>query len=236
MSKEERLKIYKQKEIYPKKPPLLEALSWLWRSRFVHKYTSQRDAEMYDQVARYYFSREKLARQIGIVFLENFDADPSQITIYDRAAGTGIITEALLDAGFKVCASDLSQDQLNKLKVKFENVPTVVEDLNGPMVTVADSSIDGMVEVAADRFMTAQGQEIFVKEAYRVLKKGGILVWPVLFGEYYGKLKHGWKWRAGARARIKLLQENSFKILSDDLKIWDISPASMCRLLIAKKE
>lgn len=217
------------------KPSLVETLTWAWRSRWAQKYSSVKDAEMYDLVARYYFGREKLARMVVSEFINNLENNPSQNLICDRAAGTGIITEALMNAGFDVRASDLSFEQLQILSRKFKNILAVVEDLNGIMENVADETADGLTEVAADRFMTANGQEIFVQEAARVLRKGGILVWPLIFGEFGGKLKHGWKWRWSSKTRIKLLQRNGFEIVSNEFKIKGLALPSMCRLLVAKK-
>ncbi len=216
------------------KPSLVEVVTWLWRSRWVQRYNSQRDAKMYDLVARYYFGRQKLALQISSVFLK-YIKSPSQSIICDRAAGTGIITEALINAGFKVRASDISKDQLLELSARFKDVEIAEDDLNGLMVGVGDGVFDGLVAVAADRFMTTNGQEIFVQEARRVLKDRGILVWPLILGEYVGKIKHGLNWQNSLSARIKLLEKNGFKILSKEFKFNGISPAAICRIIVAIK-
>lgn len=217
-------------------PSVLEVLTWLWRSRWVSKYTSEKDSRMYDLVACHYFGREKLAKQIASKFLKYIDLDPSLATICDRAAGTGIITKALVEAGFKVRASDLSRSQLGELSKKFKDVIVVEENLNDNIIGVGDSTVDGLVAVAADRFMTVEGQKIFVREAKRVLKTDGILIWPTFFGEYIiGKIKYGRQWQGSPKEKIKLLEENGFKILSNKLKVNGFLEPAVCRLLVAKK-
>jgi len=219
----------------PAKPSISETISWLWRSKLVQRYQSERDAEMYDLVARYYFGRQELAKQISLEFLKRIEVVPTEAMICDRAAGTGIITEALLDVGYNVCASDLSQTQLKTLAEKFSVATTKIEDLNGQMIGVEDNSIDGIVEVGADRFMTPMGQELFVQEAARTLKVGGILIWPTFPSEYHAKFTQGWRWRASSLAKIKLLKKNGFIILSNRLHIKSFSLAAVCRILVARK-
>lgn len=214
----------------------LELLGWLWRSRWASRYNSEKDSRIYDFVARHYFGRDKLAQQIALEFLKYIDLKRFSATICDRAAGTGIITKGLVEAGFKVRSSDLNLSQLEELSKKIKDVTVVEEDLNDNVVGVDDSTVDGVVAVAADRFMTVKGQRIFVKEAKRVLKTNGILIWPTFFGEYVvGKFKYGRQWRGSPKEKIKLLEENGFKILSNKLKVNGFLEPAVCKLLVAKK-
>lgn len=218
------------------KPTLLQILSWLWRSKFAQRYTSESDAEMYDRVARYYFGREALANKIAHIFLKHVTVEPTRARIYDRAAGTGIITGALLAAGFRVCASDKSASQRHVLTSKYKDVQMIEEDINDPLVGVKDESFDGMVQVAADRFLTPQGQELFATEAARVLKIDGVLVWPVFLGESItGKYIHGSLWRATVSAKCHLLKKYGFSIVDTQLSFDGWIPSTFCVIVVAKK-
>jgi 2-polyprenyl-3-methyl-5-hydroxy-6-metoxy-1,4-benzoquinol methylase len=227
---------YQQKIINPKKPKFRDTISWAIRTRFADTYNTVQDAKAYDEIARYYFGREKLAHEIGLNFLQNISLNPEEAVICDRAAGTGIITEALVEAGFKVRASDLSEYQLQELSKKFPSVELKLEDINGIMKDVATESVDGVVQVAAARFMTPFGQETFVREAQRVLKKGGIIIWPVFPTEMSAKLRQGLDWKGTSKDISKLLQENGFGIIGDDVVIHGVFGTFSCTLLMGKKK
>lgn len=235
LSKEQIIKRVQAEEIHPQKPNLKEFIAWALKTRFGQKYDSSLGAVAYDKMARYHFAREKVAKDITLAFLENIPEHPKDALICERAAGTGIITEALIAAGYNVRASDLSKEQLELLSKRLPNVKTVFEDFNEPMQCVEDESVDGIVEVAADRYMTPEGQANYVREAYKKLKKDGILLWPVFLGEFVKKLRNGFKWKAGEKQISELLESNGFEILSNKRYVHGLNATKIFRLLVAKK-
>lgn len=235
ISKEEIIKRIKAKEIYPQKPHLKECFAWALKTKFGLTYDTSEGAKAYDKFARYYFGREKMANDIALAFLENIPAHPNDALICERAAGTGIITEALVNAGYKVRASDLSKEQLKLIAQRFSNVETILEDINGQMQGVKDESADGIIEVAADRYMTIDGQEKYVKEAHRTLKKDGVLLWPIFPCEFIYKLKNGFKWRAGEKQITELLENYGFDRVSNRRYFHGLHDSKIFRLLVAKK-
>ena len=141
----------------------------------------------------------------------------------------------LVSAGYNVRASDVSQEQLDLLSKRLPNVETVIEDFNQPMQGVKDGSVDGIIEVAADRYMTVDGQKKYVQESQRVLKKNGVLIWPLFLGECTHKLKYGLKWKAGKKEISQLLEDNGFRIASDKKYFYKINSQQIFDLLVAKK-
>lgn len=235
ISKEEIIKRIKAKEIYPQKPNLKECFAWALKTKFGLTYDTSEGAKAYDKFARYYFGRERMANDIALTFLENMSTNPNDALICERAAGTGIITEVLINAGYKVRASDLSKEQLNMIAQRFPNIETILEDFNGPMQGVKDESVDGIVEVAAGRYMTIDGQKNYVKEAHRTLKKDGVLLWSIFPGEFIYKLKYGFKWRAGEKQITELLENYGFEIVSNKRYFYGLNTSKIFRLLVAKK-
>jgi len=199
------------------------------------KYSSALAAANYDRLARKFFGREKLAKQISDEFLKYLNINHEPAFVVECAAGSGIITERLQSAGFKVLALDLNLEPLKIINDKFPNVKIEQNNINNSL-PVALNNVDGMLAVAADRYMTILGQKNFVTEANRVLKSNGILIWPTFLGDsVLGRIKYGNKWRFGSKEKIKLLKENQFEILSNRLKINGWLEPAWCRLLIAKK-
>lgn len=93
----------------------------------------------------------------------------------DIGAGTGFITEGLIEKNIKVIAVDQSEEMLNLLKEKF----SYYKDINciqgiGEKIPIEDSSVD---YVFANMFLHhVENPGIVIKEMQRILKTGGKLV------------------------------------------------------------
>ena len=218
-----------------KRISILQAFLWVIRSRVGFLYKSEKDAQMYDLMARRFFGRERLAKKIAEYFQKFIKIDPAKTLICDCAAGTGIIAEALIEKGYNLTALDISRAQLNQLSLNFPQIQTALYDLNEEMTGLKDNSFNGLVQVGAGRFLTPIGQKIFAKEAKRVLKKGGILIWPVFISECVGKITQGIKWKASPHAIEGLLKDVGFRILKKELHLNFWTWFFACKIIIAQK-
>ena len=215
-----------------KKFTLWQVLGWMFRSVFGTKYKTIEDAEIYDYVARRFFGREELAEVIAARLRYHVQCDPDKTLIAERAAGTGIVTEKLVEAGFHVRAFDISAAQLETLRQRLPTVATFTDDLNSPMLGMLPDVFDGLVQVGANRFMTEEGQLTFMQEAQRTLREGGIFIWPIFPFE----IGCWWKpscWRV--RVLMKTLHQVWFRHVHREFFYHYLSPFSMCWILIAKK-
>ncbi|NOQ68072.1 methyltransferase domain-containing protein, partial [Patescibacteria group bacterium] len=186
----------------------LKALYWLLRDASGKTYSSPEEAEEYNKIAVKYFEREKLAEYIAKTFQELI---PCGGTVIDSAAGTGIITKALAIKGFNVVALDISPHQLDFLKSSISGITTTVSDINSH-INCEDESVNGITQVGASRFMTVEGQELFVKEAARTLKEDGIFIYPVFFGEIpSSKRRHGLKQKSFSFEISKFIEKCGFE-------------------------
>ena len=95
--------------------------------------------------------------------------------ILDMGAGTGFITEGLIDMPVSVVAIDRSQEMINIMKDKFcgkSNISYIKADSD--MIPLPDSSID---IAFANMFLHHVEDPAFViRELYRVLDQGGKLI------------------------------------------------------------
>ena len=100
---------------------LRDIMLWIVRELTGKGYATPEDGKLYDHVARKFYKRDWVAEQIADTFSEFLPSDTNNqnITILDKAAGTGIVSEALLKKGFKVRASDINRSQLELLKSKY---------------------------------------------------------------------------------------------------------------------
>jgi ubiquinone/menaquinone biosynthesis C-methylase UbiE len=133
--------------------------------------------------------REKLAGQIvGVMqeYVSPLSEDRTKRSVLDVAAGTGIISHALQEAGYQVTATDLSDKSLAFLKERTPSIETVQADMNHPL-PFAEGSFDGITTVWANRFIS--DTPAFLSEMHRVIKDGSVFVWPIFPSE-----RSFWKW------------------------------------------
>lgn len=118
------------------------------------------------------FYQEVVHRHVGAM------SAPGIIDIIDLGAGTGNVTIALLKAGRRVTAVDLSRAMLDKLRAKLPeedcNVLTVVEQNAEHLPQWDNESFDG-VNILLALFDMTKPMSAF-SEAERVLRPGGRLV------------------------------------------------------------
>lgn len=213
----------------------LSFFKWIFNDTVDKTYTSEEKSRFYDQVAKEFFHRDRLASYLTQKITSYFPAQ--QPYIYERAAGSGIITEKLYEKGFtKIRASDLSESQLLILKEKLEGIEISIEDFNELIPAVKDDSFDVVFQVGATRFMTRSGQLNYIKEAARVLKKDGIIIWPVMWGE----IVLNWVRKGNGPKTIsfniaRLLEKEGFEIVESPWVIHGKMGMLSTTLLIAKK-
>ena len=93
----------------------------------------------------------------------------------DLGAGTGFITEALLNKGLKVIAVDQSQEMLRRLKSKFHQDDSVdCRQGSAESLPLADAEVD---YVFANMYLHhVESAPKAIKEISRVLRPGGVMV------------------------------------------------------------
>lgn len=211
----------------------LRALRWLLRDASGKTYSSPEEAEEYHRIAMKYFEREKLAEYIAKTFQKLI---PSGSTIIDSAAGTGIVTKALVAKDFKVIALDISSHQLDFLRNSISGITTILSDINSP-INCEDESVYGITQTGANRFMTIEGQELFIKESARVLKEDGIFIYPVFLGEVFSsKYRHGLKQKSFALEISRFMEKCGLEILKTTTLIHGIFGGTTCILIVAQKK
>lgn len=125
-------------------------------------------AGQWDNMRKEFFSesvREKACRIAGI--------QPGK-TAADIGAGTGFMTEALLQNGLSVTAIDQSPAMLEYLRNKFPQAPLDCREVSGERLPVTDNSVD---YVFANMFLHhAEDPFSAIMEMARILKPGGMLI------------------------------------------------------------
>jgi SAM-dependent methyltransferase len=119
-------------------------------------------------------NRDELAREIGLLFKDYLARSHGEIL--DLAAGTGIISTELCRCGFTLTAADINEKALAYLERRNSKIQTVVCDMNKPF-PLQDNVFDGATSVWANRYI--KDIDVFLSEIHRVLKPGGVFIWPV---------------------------------------------------------
>ncbi len=127
-------------------------------------------------------SREKLAGEVTRVVREYIPTtrDDSPTKVLDIAAGTGIISRSLKADGYEVTAGDLSEEALAFLRGRDADIQSLQLNMNEHF-ELPDNSFDGATTVWANRFIKPGSS--FLNEVHRVLKPGGVFVWPIFPSE-----------------------------------------------------
>ena len=116
-------------------------------------------------------------------------------TAADIGAGTGFITEGLLNAGLNVVAVDSSTEMLEVLKQKFGHFREVrIVQTTPDRINVADNSVD---YVFANMYLHHVDDPLaMIKEMVRILKPGGKLALTDLTEHKYEELlkEHHDRW------------------------------------------
>ncbi len=132
--------------------------------------------EYFDEVASNWdnMRNDFFSDEVRLVAYKAADVQERKVAA-DIGAGTGFITEGLINKNVKVIAVDQSKEMLNLLKTKFSNykdlkcIQGVGEDL-----PIEDNSVD---YVFANMFLHhVENPSLVIKEMQRILKSGGKLV------------------------------------------------------------
>lgn len=122
----------------------------------------------------------------------------------DIGAGTGFITEGLIQRGLKVIAVDQSEEMLEQMRQKFSNCQGIdYRQGEAENLPICDNTVDyamaNMYLHHVDNPMTA------IKEMVRILKPGGKFVLTDLDKHNYEflKLEHHDRWMGFKREDIK---------------------------------
>ena len=126
-------------------------------------------AEKWDDLRTEFFSEQvrEFAYSMADISTEKIAAD--------LGAGTGFMTEGLLNTGLNVIAIDQSENMLNNMKQKFKEYNTLTCLLgDSDSIPLANNSVD---YVFANMFLHHVVDPLLViKEMYRILKTDGKLV------------------------------------------------------------
>lgn len=139
----------------------------------------------YDKQARDY-GGNLLAETIGDLLQEHIAVSLGDSPrILDIATGTGLIARYLKQRfGYPVEGVDLSQEMLTYLHKQDATIPVKKGDMNKKLPYHSES-FDAVVTHWANRFVIG---DTIVKEALRLLRPGGIFIWPFALEE-----KETWK-------------------------------------------
>lgn len=145
----------------------------------------------YESTVRGEYQRAERAQALAAFMTHYVDVPPQgePPSILDIAAGTGIISRSLKEKGYHVTATDLSQRALEFLHTKDPSIQTQQADMN-KRLPFADNAFEGATTFWGNRYI--KDSEAFLREVYRVLKPGGVFVWPIFPLE--GPI---WKTRSG---------------------------------------
>lgn len=136
----------------------------------------KKSKEYFDEVSSNWdnMRNDFFSDEVRLVAYKTADVQERKVAA-DIGAGTGFITEGLINKNVKVIAVDQSEEMLNLLKTKFSNY----KDLKciqgaGEELPIKDNSVD---YVFANMFLHhVDNPSLIIKEMQRILKSGGKLV------------------------------------------------------------
>jgi ubiquinone/menaquinone biosynthesis C-methylase UbiE len=119
-------------------------------------------------------NRDEIGRDVFKLFRHYSGSRSGRII--DIPSGTGIISQQFARNKYSVVACDLNQNALAYLRRKNPKVETVLCDMN-TQLPFANDFFDGAVSVGANRYI--REVDFFTSEIFRVLRPGGLFIWPV---------------------------------------------------------
>ena len=181
-------------------------------------------ANQWDQMRTSFFSegvRKKALATAGV--------EKGQIAA-DIGAGTGFITEALIQAGVSVIAVDQSEAMLEAMKKKFNAIKNIEYRLGEAVdLPIPDESVD---HAFANMYLHhVEDPAIGIKEMVRILQPGGMLILTDLDEHDYEFLKtdqHD-RWMGFKREDVQhWLKEAGLKQVTVDCADEDCCAQSNC--------
>jgi len=181
-------------------------------------------APQWDKMRQSFFSeavREKALRVAGV--------QPGKIAA-DIGAGTGFMTEGLVERGVRVIAVDLAEAMLKEMKRKFKESETIDYRLgDSEHLPVDDDTVDYVFGNMVLHHVESPIKAI--REMVRILKPGGILILTDLDEHRFEFLKHEHRdrWMGFKRESLKeWLRGAHLKNISVDCAGENCCAASSC--------
>ncbi len=126
-------------------------------------------AHQWDKMQETFFSEAVREKAISIAGVK-----PSELAA-DIGAGTGFITEGLIQRGLRVIAVDQSEAMLREMRKKFQGIDTIDYRVGeAENLPIEDKGVD---YVFANMFLHhVENPPVAIKEMTRILKHGGMLI------------------------------------------------------------
>jgi SAM-dependent methyltransferase len=182
-----------------------------------------KDAEAYETLMRTFWGRGVLARHVVDLLYEYVPLISAKTGkhshVLDLGAGTGIVSRELDKRGYRVCAADVNPTVLEHIRLQSPHIERVVCDFN-EVLPFEDNLFDAVTTVWANRYISRNGLYIFLKEVKRVLKPGGIFLWPIFPADtIMWKMKNGVGQITSAESLVGMLLDYRYSEASklDDL-------------------
>jgi len=96
--------------------------------------------------------------------------------VLDLCCGTGWTTYEISGICKTVIGVDYSEDTIIKAEMEYKNNNLSFHKMNALSLKFKEEYFDTVISMEAIEHFTEQDGEIFIKEAHRVLKKGGVFV------------------------------------------------------------
>lgn len=155
-------------------------------------------APQWDKMRGAFFSEAVREKAISIASVE-----PSKLAA-DIGAGTGFITEGLIQKGLRVIAVDQSEAMLKQMGKKFQGIDTIDYRIGeAENLPIEDKVVD---YVFANMYLHhVENPPVAIKEMVRTLKPGGMLVITDLDEHNFEFLKteHRDRWMGFKREDVK---------------------------------
>lgn len=148
--------------------------------------------ELYEAYVERFSRRSEQAKRLSALlskYMSPVSSDSVKREVLDIAAGTGKISRALEEQGYNVTATDMSEKALEALQQRSPFIATKQANMNDGL-PFADNVFDAATSVWANRYI--KGTDSFLKDVARVLKPGGVFIWPIYPAErFIWKMKRG---------------------------------------------
>jgi len=160
----------------------VKGLQTLWNINHRSDYDKAVDPEEYELLIRS-AGRNRLGELVAdnLAGYLPINRNGVQSQVLDIAAGTGFISDSLFKKGYKVVSADLSENFLKHLRKNRPYLEDPVKLNMNERFPFKDDSFNGITTVWANRYIS--NLDFFLHEVHRILRPGGIFLWPVFEDE-----------------------------------------------------